>query len=428
MSLLLVLGGVAVAAAPQAAADTYRPRPGALLNNPMGGSFVAQKINRHLLRAIYSTPRNTRIRVMSWNVRSHAAAKALVRAHRRGVTVQLLMDKINTVEHDVDPDNPIPAPGDANPDFHWMKREFRRNNNRRPGYRSWARVCNRSCRGTSGLPHTKMFIFDWVHTQRHVVMYGSGNLTGAAASAQWNDIYTSVGREGMWRFANRRFEEMSFDRPMGNPWKVASFGAIRFGFFPWSGAGTTGDPVLRVLNQVSCLGALPGAGNSAGRTVIKINQTAISDARGRAIARKLKSLWNSGCQVRILYGLMGQQIKTILRSASGRGPVPIRQMVQDFDGDFVYDRYLHQKSMTISGVWSGSRRANYVWNGSANWAGYTLPSDEIFTRIGSRSLVLQYNDFNNYWFSHAPRSARGVMGDGYARFAGIDPYAKFELH
>ena len=402
----LLLGGLA-AVAPSASADDYDPTQGVRMNNPKGGPWHQYEIQRELVRSIYSAPRGTRIRIASWNIRSHTIAKALVRAHRRGVTVQVLMDRVNASAHEVDPNNPIPASGDPNPDWDWMKREFRLNNDRRPGYRSWARTCVRSCRGRSGLPHIKMAIFDQVHRTHHVVIYTSANLTGAGVHAQWNDSYTRIG-DTVFYWAMHRFNEMSRDRALKNPWQVASVGAgLRIGAFPWYGARTVGDPIGRVLNMVTCTGATGNAGNRYGHTMIRINQTALDDPRGVNIAKKLKHLWNSGCDIKILYALMGPKVRAVLASRSGRGPVPMQQMAQDTNGDFVYDRYLHQKVMTISGNWAGDTSANYTWNGSANMAGYTLASDEIFARIHGRGVLLAYNAFNRYWFSHPLQSARG---------------------
>lgn len=427
-TLALTVGVLVVAGAGPASADTYTPPAGVRMNDPAGSTASKNSITTHLVRSIYSAPRNTRIRVMSWNIRSHRIAEALVRAHRRGVSVQILMEKINAYEHEPDESNPIPASAEDNPDFWWMQREFRRGSDtRRPGYRSWARLCANSCRGRSGLAHVKMVLFEQVHTSRKVVMYGSANLTDAAAGAQWNDWFTSVGRSGLWDFALLRFNEMARDRAMVKPWRVNSFSGIRMGFFPWYGEGTQGDPVQRVFNRIKCTGATGGTGIN-GRTKIRVAQTAIAGERGIKLARGIRALWNAGCDVRIVYGLINDESRRILASSSGRGPMPIRQIAQDFDGDFVYDRYLHQKSMAVSGVVGSRTNATYAWNGSANWVGYTLSSDEIFTYVNSPAAVNHYSRFVDSKYFNPPRSARGNLPAGYARIAGIDPYAKFEIN
>ncbi len=102
--------------------------------------------------------------------------------------------------------------------------------------------------------------------------------------------------------------------------------------------------------------------------------------RGKAIASRLRQMWVRGCNIKIVYAVFGNEVLNILRHTS-RGPVPIRQIAQDFDKDGVYDRYLHMKTMAISGVWNGRTNANVTWNGSANWTGVALASDEIVMRI-----------------------------------------------
>lgn len=426
---LVMVGSGLLIAAPSASAMQYNPPPGVKLNNPLGSTANKLKIRNHIVRSIYSVPKGRRIRIMSWNIRSHQIAKALVKAHRRGVTVQVIIDSINTHASKPDPNNPIPADPTRNEDWFWMKREFKRANNRPGGYRSWARVCKASCRSRGGLPHVKMVLFDRVHKRKDVVMYSSGNLTNAASTIQWNDIYTVNGNKRLFKFANKVFNEMSHDRAVGQPWRVGSFGGrIRFGFFPWRGKGTAGDPVVRALNPVKCRSAGKGVGDGKGRTVIRIAQTSLAGSRGERIARKLKGLWNKGCHIQMVYALITPKIKGILRSKGGRGPMPIKQIAQDRDGDFVYDRYLHHKAMTISGHWGSNRRADYTWNGSANWQNYTLASDEIFTRLKGPGVRRTYNKFLKRLFRNPPRSARGQVPEGFARLAGIDPYAKMELH
>ena len=423
----LVLGGLVVATTGPAAADAYDPAPGAIFSNPAGTRAEKNAIMTHILRSIYSAPRGSKIKIASWNIRSHRAATALVRAARRGVSVQLVMERINAYAHEPDTSNPIPASAEANPDFFWMRREFRRANaGKAPGHLSWARLCVHSCRGHGGLAHTKMFLFSQVHRTKDVVMYGSFNLTDAATVAQWNDLYTSVGRPGLYDFAVLRFQEMSYDRAMAKPWRVNSFRGVRLGFFPWKGPDVVGDPVKRVFNRVVCSGATGGTGTN-GHTRIRVAQTAIAGDRGIRLARALRHLWDRGCDVKLVYGLINPTALGIFRSRSGRGAMPVQQIAQDRNGDFVYDRYLHQKSMAISGHWGGRTNAQYAWNGSANWVGYTLVSDETFGRIDSPSLTRRYSRFVDRLYAHPPLSARGVLPPAMARVARIDPYAKFEL-
>lgn len=442
LAVLALVAGLFVMATP-ARADTYNPPAGSRINNPHGDWDARQRIRRHVIRSIYSAPRGSRIRVMSWNIRDRALTQALVRVHRyNGVTVRVLMQDDNAYEHEVDENNPIPAPGDANPDFWWMKSELRKHGNSRriASKRSWAKLCDASCRGGSGIAHAKMIVFEQVNRSPRVVMYSSGNLTKAAADIQWNDMQTVVNNRTIFNFAVARFAELSRDVRMANPYRVAAAHGIAMSFFPWYGAGTAGDPIMRVLAPVRCRGVAGGYGNGNGRTVIRVSQTAIGDARGRRIAERLRFLKSAGCSVRVLYGLMGSRVKRILKG----GGVPIHQLATDDDGDWIYDRYLHQKVLVVNGKYGADATAAFTWNGSANMQGYTLSSDEILGRINSLNTARFYQRWIDTWFFRTARIAYrsadgGVVEDGgstrsdnvpeeVARHAGIDPYAKFEVN
>ena len=427
---------VAVLAAPPASADTYDPAPGARINNPKGNWAARNRIRQHVIRSIYSVPRHGQIRIASWNIRDKAITNALVAVHRHNrVSVQVIMQDDNAYEHEVDASNPIPAPGDANPDFWWMRRQLAQHGNstRVPAQRSWARLCDASCRGGSGIAHTKMMIFSAVHRTPMVVMYGSGNLTKAAATIQWNDLETITRSPAHYQFANAIFAEMARDRRLTNPYRIMRSVGVQLQVFPWYGPGATGDPILRALRPVRCTGAATGYGTWRGRTIVRVSQTAIGDYRGREIAKRLVALRRAGCNVKVLYGLMGSRVKGILRA----GRVPIHQQAVDHDGDWIYDRYLHQKVMTVNGVYGSDTSATLAFNGSANMQGYTLRSDEILGRISAPTTVRFYQRWIDGRFGRSARYARTADGlvtrsddvdEARARRAGVDPYAKFEVN
>lgn len=441
VAFALLFAGLALVA-PAANADTYNPPEGARINNPHGNEEARNRIKSHIVRSIYSVPVGGVIKIASWNIRSKAITDALVRVHRyKNITVRVIMQDENAYEHEVVEGNPIPAPGDANPDWWWMKRELAKygNNTRPVSRRSWARLCNRACRGGGILAHSKLAIFSQVYQTPYVVQYGSGNLTDAAASIQWNDWYTINRSKEHWNFANNRFAEMAADRSVSNPYRQLRARGIQVGYFPWSGTLAWGDPFLRALGPVKCKGAASGFGTSSGRTIIRVSQTAIYDSRGKAVASRLKDLWNAGCDVKVLYTMMGDNVKGILRSGSGRGPIPIHQLATDVDGDWLYDRYLHQKVLTINGNYNTDTSTTLAYNGSVNMQNYSSGNDEIWARLSASSVVLFYQRWINTWFY---RNARAVSGDSgstaetrednvpeeLARKSGIDPYAKVQLH
>ena len=80
---------------------------------------------------------------------------------------------------------------------------------------------------------------------------------------------------------------------------------------------------------------------------------------------------------------------SILRSRSGRGPIPMRQSVtKNRRGEIV--KYNHSKWMTITGHWGSSTSAYLTFTGSANWANLALGSDEQMQRISSSTQARRY--------------------------------------
>jgi len=425
--MVLVLGLVQVAATttPAEAARKYTPRAGVTFNNPVGSGATSRRIYRKILKTIRATPRGQEIRIATWNLQSASATDRLLAAQRRGVKVQLLMSRTNLVE--------------GSPSFERLRAGLRRGNEGRPrDRRSWARVCRLSCRGSSGAAHAKFYLFSRAGRAHHVVIQGSANLTLASTTNQWNDIVTSVNRERPYRFMARIFGQMSKDRPHRPTYAEWSGGSDRLAFFP-KGAGV--DPVMRMLNNVKCRGA---ANTRSGRTRLRILPDVLRQERGMALGRKVRRLWRDGCDVRIGYTVVGRDVGLMLRKPSKRGPVPMRHMVQDRDGDGQFDNYFHMKSMSIVGNYGGDRSTKIVLNGAANWSSTSARSDENFGIYRRNRVTDQYEEHFAYWYARAAgwgrstarvtddAAARGRVTDeglllGTAPIDGVDPYAHVDM-
>lgn len=366
--------------------DNYTPRPGPTFNSPLGGSSVQRAIFRKVMRSIDSSPRGSQINIFSWNFLTSSGTDALLKAARRGVRVRLLMDERNNTEID-------------NPPFRRLRAELRDENRQHPKRpRSWARVCQGTCRGNDGSAHTKMFMFSQAGKARRVVMHGSANFTIASTTNQWNDIYAHVGNRNVWRFASRIFREAAADERAKRPYAVGSFDGFRLIMFPNTGKSSP-DPVMGVLKRVRCRGA---TNTASGRTQILIAPDVMRGNRGMRLGQKVRSLWQDGCNVRIGYTVMGIDVGRMLRDQSGRGPVPMKHLVQDFDNDGFFDNYFHLKSMTIVGNYAGDNSGHALVNGSANWAGLATVSDENIGIYRSKRRVLRYQDHLDYWYENFP--------------------------
>ena len=382
--VLLVPSGTAPAAATP---DNFTPKPGPTFNNPTSPG-AKRKIFRRVIRSINSVPRGEDIDIFSWNFMTKAGKDALLRAQRRGVRVRLVMDDRNVKQVD-------------NPPFRALRSGLARFNRRHPHQRnSWARLCQGTCRSAKGSAHSKYFMFSDVGRTKRVVMQGSANFTEASTNNQWNDIYTHTRNRQVWRFYSRIFSEAARDKRVKVPYRDKKMEKFRLIAFPNRGKRVP-DPVMQMLNRVSCRGATNTASH---RTKIQIAPDVIRQKRGMNLARKIRTMWNNGCNIRIGYTVVGIDIGRFLRQNSGRGPVPMKHLVQDFDCDGEFDRYFHLKSMSIRGNYNGDRSGHALLNGSANWSGLAKISDENLGIYRSRGRVNRYEEHLDFWYENFPHT------------------------
>jgi hypothetical protein len=319
----------------------------------------------------------------------------------------------------------------------------------KPARRSWAKVCDHSCRGAAGVAHSKFYMFSQVGNVPRVVMQGSANFTKASTSNQWNDIVTHVRNQQVWDYYSTIFGQAAADKKARVPFASRWFGDFRLIDYPIAGKGAH-DPVMGLLDQVRCRHA---TNTPSHRTVLRIAPDVIRQDRGLGLARKVRSLWNDGCDIRIGYTVVGVDVGRLLRSRTGRGPVPMRHLVQDYNGDGEFDNYFHLKAMSIVGNVAGKRGNYVVLNGSANWSGLARASDENVGIYWSKTRTLQYQQDLNYWYEHFPSTSgsgtsanrrttrtpgpdqlvfgtgrHAIFEDGtpYSR-TGVNPYAHLEL-
>ncbi|QZY30041.1 phospholipase D-like domain-containing protein [Nocardioides coralli] len=392
----------------------YTPGTGVIVTNPLGES--KHRIMGHLLRTIDATPRGERIRIITWNLVSKRFIKALIRAHDRGVSVRLLMSKRK-------------AKGQSKQgSFYSLKRNLRdKNKKRSKGMKSWARGCSSSCRGRSGIAHSKFFIFSKAGKARNVVMSTSANATEVSVYRQWNDMFTLANNKRIHDGFADVFKQAAADRPVKRQYRTFEGKSVAAYVYPWRGPGAKGDRVIKELRRISCRGARGGTGIN-GRTRIRIAQDAIINNRGIEIARVLRHKYQSGCNIKIVFALMGKQVRQILKNTS-RGRVPMRQIVQDWDEDGVYDRYLHAKVMAVSGRYGKNRSARIAWQGSENWSQVAEVSDEqgfIIRRSGAEGTYARWVDWLHR--NPPPRSPSSTSSSPratlrIARARGVDPYA-----
>lgn len=395
----------------------YRVSPGITFNSPLGSRNSQFAILRKIHNAIKKTRKGQTIRIMSWNIMYMSSVNTLLEAQRRGVRLWVLMDQENN------------SAEVSNAPWRRLKAGIRSYNKRLPkAKRSHAKVCKKACRrGGVGAAHAKYFMFSKVRKSRNVVIQGGTNLTLASATNQWNEVYTYVDNPGVYGFANKIFHEMWKDRTPKTPWAAYRDDSGKFDlyFSPQRGNYRSGDdPLEEALSQTQCRGATGRSGDKYGRTVIRTAPDVIRGKRGMRVARMLRSLWDAGCNVRIGYTVMGKDIYRLLKKKGRRGPVPIRHLVQDFNGDKEFDRYFHLKVWTINGVIGRDSEAYWAFNGSSNISDYSSASDENIGIFRKRKIVRKYQKHISWWYNHPPRSRAVVR----SRITGpVNPYRNVDM-
>lgn len=360
--------------APIAAA--YSPHSGPTFNRPIGTKAEKKSIITHLNRTIASTHRGQTIRIAVYSFNYSSTADALVDAHRRGVNVQMVLND------------------------HWLSTPIRRLQ-RVLGtditHRSFARICRSGCRSSHANLHSKFYLFTKAGTSSNIVMVGSSNVTTFGAGSQWNDLYTNVGNKTLLKQYVTIFNQMKLGRPVADPYVVRSTGVFTSRFLPHPKTTMDNDPAYRMLRRVRCHGADGGSG-IRGRTVIRISMHTWSGERGIYLAQKVKSLWDRGCSVRVIYGFVGYNVKNQLTGWSKHGRMPVHDGGYDRDQNGKNDLYTHQKVVFVSGHYGKDSSHWRVWTGSANWVDKGVRGDEVIFSIARKSAYAAYKlNFDDIW-------------------------------
>lgn len=362
------------------------PRPAAFYNPPAGTLFShpfrkghRNLIRKQIIKTIKSVPYGGQIRIASWSFSSKKYRKALNQARKRGVSVQIVLAGRNNK---------------YNSDWGKLKKAF--GTNRKAS--SWVKRCKKSCRGVKGTQHSKMFLFSQAYQTRWVTMTGSANLTDFAVTGQWNQMTTMVNDATVYNQALGIWNEMARDRKASPMYRVYNTPDNVMYYYPRGGVDPKNDFMMETLNKIKCTGGV------GGRTKVRIVNYAWYEDRGRWLARKVRSMWNAGCDISIVYGIMGNAIKNFLYSPKGRGRIPMRQiLLANRSGDPIY--YVHDKWIAVKGYFGKDRNAAFAMQGSFNFSNLGLYSDETFQRLWGRAQYKLYNkDFKLLWKDRQSRA------------------------
>lgn len=385
---------------PLRAPDRYVPPQGAKFNHWNIPKY-RNTIRRHMLRTINSVPRGARIRWMVFSFGDWGIEKALVRAHNRGVSVQILGNYMNQQNW---------APWRA------VQAEFgtrKVQKGRDPETLSWARQCVRSCRGWGGNLHMKLYLFSQVASVPAVTMYGSWNPTWVANQRQWNHLDTRWDPD-TYNHWLQIFAQAKRDRPAGYAHWMS--GGMENFAFPRPNTRASTDPINIELGKISCISP-PDANGVTHATVIRIGMYVFGGSRGTWMAKRIRSLWNRGCNVAIVYGFASPRALSILYSPTGRGRIPMKQCMKIENG--IPYRYLHDKYVAVSGVYDGVPDSNVIWAGSTNFSMLGFSADDLTVRTMSAGITQQYfKDFQITWTGPNAHKPHAGVANPEARTAG----------
>lgn len=361
-----VLAGTATASAAAVCADApVTPvTTGAVFNDPAGGDGAA--LVRKLCGLIKQTPAGARIQVAHFVMSGTAGtefADELIKAHQRGVGVQVVLD------------------GDTRGATVAGRLSAELGTDTTAG--SWVHLCTgppsggtAACIGDKG-QHNKFYLFSRTGRASDVVVQSSANLTDLNSTTYWNNAVVLPGNRRLYAAYTGYFADLAAERKNLDYHRVVQTPGVRAHFFP----NATTDPIVDYLGPVSCRRG----------TTIRVGMSEWDTYR-IAIPQRLRDLAAQGCTVRIVYGIMDDEVKQLLLAEPR---VELRTLG---DGAALPGR-VHSKYLLIEGSYDGDRDAHWVFTGSHNYNQTSLRrNDETLLRLNDRSVYRQYvANFERMW-------------------------------
>ncbi len=375
------------------------------------------RIERQLVDTIKHTPKGSYIRIAVYSFDRVNVAAALVAAVRRGVKVQLLLND------------------------HWdtgAMKMIRNEIGTDRSKKSFIYKCKTSCRSAANEfnnLHSKFYLFSQAGKSEDVIAVGSHNLTRNADIHQWNDLYFMSGEHEIFRQFVGLFNDMKNDYntrqdplffcgvPIG-PVCDDSVDKHTVWAFPRV-SGPKNDLVIDTLDKIQCL--TPDAEGNVVRTKLALSMHTMRGNRGNYLAEAIRKKWAQGCNVRVMFGLIGYHTKGVIAAPTARGRIPLRSTGLDFntddnfdlnsDGvdDLILDYYSHQKYLVIQGTYNGIPDTEMVITGSSNWASLSTANDEIWFTVQGARVAKKYLGNYNYQWNHT-RNSRNAYTTSYANF------------
>lgn len=388
----------------------WKPKAGAFFNQPRSSPANENRLENQVLAAVRNTPKGEYIRMAMFSYDRWPVTDALIAARKRGVRVQVVLNG-----HELTPAAKR-IKSYLGPRYGYVKRKVKvtRPNGKvvtvikkkRYNRKNFFYQCVSSCRGDGDVQHSKFVLFTRSGDARNVVMVGSLNMKVNGTHNQFNDLLVMNNRRRMHDDLAKVFAQMRNDRVLRNPYRDFIYGdGTQLLVMPFARKYATAktkwtparDPMTKFLNPIQCLGAK----TPSGRTAIRVNMHAWDRERGAMIARKMRDLYARGCDVKLMVGFAGANVRNILAQPTSRGVVPVRSTGYDTDYDGEIDLYSHTKYFTVNGRYGKKNGVRMIVTGSSNYQNGGQYGDELFLRAYNARLHTQYvTNWNDVWAHH----------------------------
>lgn len=375
------------AAGPNAA---WAPAEAVIFNHPRGSKKQKYALISQLNRAIDATPAGGEVRMAMYLFDIKSVAKKLIAAHRRGVSVQILLD-----------DNM------ANKQIRRVKKVLGTNKKAR----SFLRVCKHSCmsNGTSVM-HAKFYLFSVAGKSRYVSLISSGNPYSGNTTKSWNNTHTIVRDRTIYDSLSRYFTDMLPDKTNLDYYRVTTSGKYTVYYYPQKIRRSDDLVWMKALNRTSCSTTAPGFGNRRRRTMIRVANWGWTTPR-IDVARRLWRLHNAGCSVHVVInrGRTSKKVlRVLLKPSKKYGKMPVYNAWRDWRKKAVAGLYVHHKVVTIDGLLNG-RNVKIALTGSQNFTALgTMANNDLVVRVVDARITNAYNKNFAYIRDHYTRRMRTV--------------------
>ncbi|MBN0046750.1 phosphatidylserine/phosphatidylglycerophosphate/cardiolipin synthase family protein [Streptomyces actuosus] len=324
---------------------------GAVFNDPKGTTAQQNAVKDHIIKAIDGTQGGRLIRASLYALKDQDYADALIRAHRRGVNIRVVLDHayadsaaVRSLETELGTDRSVS---------------------------SWVHVCGTAgaciaTGGTNPINHNKFFTFSRigdVGVAEDVVIQTSANQTSLNVAKYWNNAYTVVGNTALYTAYVDYFNDLAAEKRTDDYYTSAKVGTEKYYFFPQS----TGDVVVDILRNVSCTGNST-VGTPTHKSVVRVAAFAL---HRDSVARALADLADEGCSVQIVYADSNDEA-----TLKGHANLSLKKL-DTADGYLVHSKYF-----TVEGNYAGHPDTKWTFTGSHNLDVSSLrDNDEALLRL-----------------------------------------------